>query len=641
MSIKDSVLKFMRPIIAPYTTPRGAAAGILSLINPAAGALVRYGPDILSAMGSASSGQGPEQSGSRSRSRGMSGMMPLSGGSGRGFGAGGSGGLPLSDLTQYFQREPNLSNRRDAGVPYMNEGGEVMGFFTNMARQSAPGTRLMNPNMPPGPQNPYIPTRVSPPTGGPRLGQMPPNLGGPGPIRMPSPTGGRNQLGLGFIPPSSGPGPYTPRPFNFDPPARSSSGLGISSLIEQILARRRAANRIADRRQMQPPPMRMQEGGMIRNMRFIDDNGNGIDDRDEIVDEGIPVYAGGTPGFYDGTFDPTPYQDPVGMPIASAPPATQESLFGPDASAVMREAMLEYGGSRSPYEGFAEYFSRPVFDRSTPEAPPESTPTPEPVPVLGADDPRVNLDDRIAQLMDPNRQGLTREEALERQLRSIAKGYDINNDGVVTNAEFQMSMNPDFTGVDSRIQELMDRGMTRLQALANQSYGIQQGYDLNNDGMVTDAEYAEFMRAQEPGTVTTMPVGTPVPLVETDQQPPSTSPGQAFLNTLGTVQGATQAADASPPVADSVQQAIDGIRAQGIPGIFGGNFDLTALQKQIADYLESIGYQAPDDSSNREPMPRPPGGRRIISDPRRLTAIPPMNLPDSGGLSARIPASRK
>ena len=490
-----------------------------------------------------------------------------------------------------------------------------MGFFTNMARQSAPGTQLMNPNMPPSPRNPYIPTRVSPPTGGPRLGQMPPNLGGPGPTRMPSPTGGRNQLGLGFIPPSSGPEPFVPGPFNFGPPARSSSGLGISSLIEQILARRRAANKIADRRQMQPPPMRMQEGGMIRDMRFIDDNGNGIDDRDEVST----------------------------MPIM--PPATQESLFGPDASAVMREAMLEYGGSRSPYEGFAEYFSRPVFDRSTPQAPPESTPTPEPVPVLGADDPRANLDDRIAQLMDPSRQGLTREEALEQQLRSISKGYDINNDGVVTNAEFQMSMNPDFTGVESRIQELMDSGMTRLEALAKQSYGIQQGYDLNNDGMVTNAEYAEFMRAQEPGTVTTMPVGTPVPLEETDQQLTSdiapTSPGQAFLNTLGTVQGATQAADASPPVADSVQQAIDGIRAQGIPGIFGGNFDLTALQKQIADYLESIGYQAPDDFSNREPMPRPPGGRRIISDPRRLTAIPPMNLPDSGGLSARIPASRK
>ena len=314
--------------------------------------------------------------------------------------------------------------------------------------------------------------------------------------------------------------------------------------------------------------MRMQEGGAIRDMRFIDANGNGIDDRDEVSTMPMP------------------------------PAATQDSLFGPDASAVMKEAMLEYGGSRSPYEGFAEYFSRPVFDRSTPQAPPESTPTPEPVPVLGADDPRANLDDRIAQLMDPSRQGLTREEALEQQLRSIAKGYDINNDGVVTNAEFQMSMNPDFTGVESRIQQLMDKGMTRLEALAKQSYGIQQGYDLNNDGMVTDAEYAEFMRNQ-PAAATPAPEAAAETIA-------ATSPQQAFLNTLGTVQGATQAADASPPVADSVQQAIDGIRAQGIPGIFGGNFDLTALQQQIADYLESIGYQAPvatDQQQTAVPMP--------------------------------------
>ena len=464
-----------------------------------------------------------------------------------------------------------------------------MGFFSKLARQSAPGTKLLNPNMPPGPRNPYIPTRVSPPTGGPRLGQMPPQMGGPGPTRMPSPTGGRNQLGLGFIPPSSGPEPFTPGPFNFGPPARSSSALGISSLIEQILARRRAANRIADRRQMQPPPTRMQEGGTVRTGQFIDANNNGIDDRDEIVDEGIPVYAGGTPGFYDGGFG----QDRVGMPVASAPPSTQESLFGPNASAVMQESMREYGGMRSPYEGFAEYFSRPVYDRSTPQTEPPyptgpgtGTPGGTPSAVLGADDPRQNLDERIAQLMNPENQGLTREQALYNQLKSIGKGYDINNDGVVTNAEFQMSMNPDFTGVDSRIQELMDSGMTRLEALAKQSYGIQQGYDLNNDGMVTNAEYAEFMRNQ-PAAATPAPEAAAETIA-------ATSPQQAFLNTLGTVQGATQAADASPLVADSVQQTIDGIRAQGIPGIFGGNLDLTALQKQIADYLESIGYQAPE-----------------------------------------------
>mgnify|MGYP003109891266 CR=1 FL=1 len=561
MSMRDNFFRLLKPIADNYSNPRTAAAGIIGLFNPGLGMALRYGPEIVSVL------QGPYQAGGGSglgarggSSGGMSGMVPssLAGNPG---GVGGKHGLPLSDLSQYLQRGRALDDSDIKGnIPTMNEGGEVMRVFANMARQSAPDTQLLNPNMPPGPRNPYIPTRVSPPTGGPRLGQ---------------------------IPPSSGPGPFNPGPFAPFLPAQSSSGLGINSLIEQILARRRAANRIADRRQMQPPPMRMQEGGT--------------------------VYAGGTPGFYDGTFDPSPYQDSVGMPVASAPPATQESLFGPDASAVMKEAMLEYGGSRSPYEGFAEYFSRPVYDRSTPQAPPESAPMPD--PVLGADDPRANLDDRIAQLMDPGRQGLTREEALEQQLRSISKGYDINNDGVVTNAEFQMSMNPDFTGVESRIQELMDSGMTRLEALAKQSYGIQQGYDLNNDGMVTDAEYAEFMRAQEPGTVTTMPVGTPVPLVETDQQPPSedapTSPGQAFLNTLGTVQGVTQAADASPVLPDSVQIAIDRLREQGIPGIFGGNFDLTALQKQIADYLESIGYQAPG-ATDQQQTAMPVPGRAAV-----------------------------
>ena len=116
--------------------------------------------------------------------------------------------------------------------------------------------------------------------------------------------------------------------------------------------------------------------------------------------------------------------------------------------------------------------------------------------------------------------------------------------------------------------------------------------------MVTDAEYAEFMRNQ-PAAATPAPEAAAETIA-------ATSPQQAFLNTLGTVQGATQAADASPPVADSVQQAIDGIRAQGIPGIFGGNFDLTALQQQIADYLESIGYQAPvatDQQQTAVPMP--------------------------------------
>jgi hypothetical protein len=42
-----------------------------------------------------------------------------------------------------------------------------------------------------------------------------------------------------------------------------------------------------------------------------------------------------------------------------------------------------------------------------------------------------------------------------------------------------------------RIDELMSRGMTREEAIANQEFAIQSGYDLNNDGAVTDAEYRQ------------------------------------------------------------------------------------------------------------------------------------------------------
>tara|TARA_R100001086_G_C11829541_1_gene256283 strand:+ start:717 stop:1661 length:945 start_codon:yes stop_codon:yes gene_type:complete len=313
--------------------------------------------------------------------------------------------------------------------------------------------------------------------------------------------------------------------------------------MDMIMARRRARQRIADQRDMRLPPPRMQAGGTV----------------------------------------------------------TQESLFGPNASAVMKEAMREYGGMRSPYEGFAEYFSRPVFARSTPQTEPPaptgsdtSPPVADPpsTPALGADDPRQDLDARIAQLMNPANQGLTREQALYNQLKSIGKGYDLNNDGVVTNAEFQMSMTPEFTGVDSRIQELMDSGMTRLEALAKQSYGIQQGFDLNNDGMVTNAEYAEFMRNQ------------PAPTAPAPETPPVED----------------VAADAPPALPDNVQIAIDSLREQGIPGMFGGNFDLAALQKQIAEYLESIGYQAPQPTVQPQPtMPVP--GRTIVDRVQTPMAI--------------------
>ena len=126
--------------------------------------------------------------------------------------------------------------------------------------------------------------------------------------------------------------------------------------------------------------------------------------------------------------------------------------------------------------------------------------------------------------------------------------------------------------------------MTRLQALAKQSYGIEQGYDLNNDGMVTNAEYAEFMRNQEPA-VTDSPIA---------------GPEQTALNLLNSVQGVTTTQQTAPDT-DNIQAGIDALNISGIGNPFGGGFNMQALQQQIADYLESIGYEAPSTSEQSSP----------------------------------------
>jgi hypothetical protein len=51
---------------------------------------------------------------------------------------------------------------------------------------------------------------------------------------------------------------------------------------------------------------------------------------------------------------------------------------------------------------------------------------------------------------------------------------------------------------EARIQELMStRGMSREQAVANQSSAMNQGTDFNNDGAVTNNEWAQFQQTPE------------------------------------------------------------------------------------------------------------------------------------------------
>jgi hypothetical protein len=65
------------------------------------------------------------------------------------------------------------------------------------------------------------------------------------------------------------------------------------------------------------------------------------------------------------------------------------------------------------------------------------------VPAPGSFD-QMGQEARIQQLM--NTQGLTREQAMANQTSSQMRGFDINNDGVVTNQEFAAARNAGVTG---------------------------------------------------------------------------------------------------------------------------------------------------------------------------------------------------
>jgi hypothetical protein len=69
-------------------------------------------------------------------------------------------------------------------------------------------------------------------------------------------------------------------------------------------------------------------------------------------------------------------------------------------------------------------------------------------------------------------------------------------------------MPPDLNVDQSRIDVLMSRGMTYAEALANQRNAINQGYDLNNDGTVTDEEFRQATKGSASGTTVSSPTNT-------------------------------------------------------------------------------------------------------------------------------------
>ena len=48
-----------------------------------------------------------------------------------------------------------------------------------------------------------------------------------------------------------------------------------------------------------------------------------------------------------------------------------------------------------------------------------------------------------------------------------------------------------------RLEQLMGRGQTEEEARANQAQSLDRGYDINQDGVVSDQEYAALRDAQK------------------------------------------------------------------------------------------------------------------------------------------------
>ena len=261
-------------------------------------------------------------------------------------------------------------------------------------------------------------------------------------------------------------------------------------------------------------------------------------------------------------------------PPVQPPPTDPYEGLAPDNTEAMRAAMQEYGGSASPYAGFAEYFSRPVFDRegSAPVRQNEMT----------------SVMDQLAEmraLLDARRGGTDAPAIAEQVVET-----PIPTTGGATPAVEQ-------TPLAQRIAELMaNRGMTEAQAQANQMAAIRMGADLNNDGAVTNAEFAEYQRSQEP-TRSIMPVGDPVPLV-----PPSTGNlfGSGFLSGLNTdaIQAAiekyraAQAADSAAPTVTDPNQgrlSFDDFRGTTAPQNQGTDVQASDLQSRIQELIARAG----------------------------------------------------
>lgn len=125
-----------------------------------------------------------------------------------------------------------------------------------------------------------------------------------------------------------------------------------------------------------------------------------------------------------------------------------------------------------------------------------------PNPFFGGSKLGLNLDqsqiDRIRDMIRQRQQEMAQPAPQQPQMDPAA--IQARLDAFLANNPDRASISLPFGGsIDignlrdrmARLSALMGRGMTAQEAMGNQRAAIAQGHDLNNDGIVTDAEYRQ------------------------------------------------------------------------------------------------------------------------------------------------------
>ena len=193
--------------------------------------------------------------------------------------------------------------------------------------------------------------------------------------------------------------------------------------------------------------------GSVRTMEFIDNNGNGIDDRDEKPPRG------------DAVLQPIK-QPPIRVPPQTGGPmpppnyGSSDDLFGPadygSYDNLMSRAFQEYSGGQSPYAGATDFLmNRSVFDRGVR---PETSMPSTTMPSFGYNN-QGGMD------------GLTQMQA---QQPALQAQYD----------QFQQDIQSAQEAAQQRAQEQTDLASSERQALMDRIAALegQEGPDLDAFG---------------------------------------------------------------------------------------------------------------------------------------------------------------